>query len=123
MRRVSEEEMGAQIELQPKTAAGARLVATAESLAAPLACRAAEHDRNGHYPFENIAALKEAGYFVAPIPEDHGGQGVESVHDILVASTRLARGDPSTTLGLNMHLMVVINMARRRRVAPPRGGG
>jgi alkylation response protein AidB-like acyl-CoA dehydrogenase len=113
--------MAALIELQPETRAGARLVACAESLSQQLATTAVEHDTEGTYAFENLALLKQAGYFIAPIPEQFGGQGVESVHDILVASSRLARGDPSTALGLNMHLLVVMNVARRWRVAVHRG--
>jgi alkylation response protein AidB-like acyl-CoA dehydrogenase len=76
-----------------------------------------EHDADGTYAFENIELLKQAGYFTAPIPEQFGGQGVDSVHDVLVASSRLARGDASTTLGLNMHLVVVMNVAYRWRLA------
>jgi alkylation response protein AidB-like acyl-CoA dehydrogenase len=113
--------MPALIELQPETLAGARLVACAESLAAQLAATAAEHDEQGSYPHANVALLKAAGYFVAPIPEELGGQGVDSVHDLLVASSRLARGDPSSTLGLNMHLVVVLSMVQRWRVAGHRG--
>jgi alkylation response protein AidB-like acyl-CoA dehydrogenase len=113
--------MPALLELQPETRAGARLVACAESLAERLASTAAEHDTAGTYAFENMALLKQAGYFIAPIPEQFGGQGVDSVHDVLVASSRLARGDASTTLGLNMHLLVVMNVARRWRVAVHRG--
>jgi alkylation response protein AidB-like acyl-CoA dehydrogenase len=109
--------MPALIELQPETPAGARLVACAESLASHLAATAAEHDERGSYPHANVAVLKAAGYFVAPIPEELGGQGVDSVHDLLVASSRLARGDPSTTLGLNMHLVVVLSLVQRWRVA------
>jgi alkylation response protein AidB-like acyl-CoA dehydrogenase len=66
---------------------------------------------------ENVGLLKQAGYFTASIPEQFGGQGVESMFDILVASSRLARGDASTTIGLNMHLVVVSNMVHRWRVA------
>jgi alkylation response protein AidB-like acyl-CoA dehydrogenase len=113
--------MPALIELQPETPAGARLVECAESLAAPLAATAGEHDERGSYPHANVALLKAAGYFTAPIPRELGGQGVDSVHDILVASSRLARGDASTTLGLNMHLVVVLNMVQRWRVARHRG--
>jgi alkylation response protein AidB-like acyl-CoA dehydrogenase len=109
------------IELQAKTPAGVRLVACAESLAAQLADTAAEHDTRGTYPLENVGLLKEAGYFIAPIPAQFGGQGVDSVYDVLVASSRLARGDASTTLGLNMHLLVVMNMVHRWRIACQRG--
>jgi alkylation response protein AidB-like acyl-CoA dehydrogenase len=103
------------IELAAHTEAGARLVAIAEALAPELAARAAEHDRAGTYPFEAIAALKAAGYFAAPVPVELGGLGVSSAHDLVVASSRLARGDASVAIGVNMHLVAVLNMERRRR--------
>src|SRR5215212_9266402 len=87
------------IELTANTEAGARLVAVAEQLAEGLAARAAEHDRDGTYPFEAIDALTAAGYFAAPVPVDLGGLGVSSAHDLVVASSRLARGDASVTIG------------------------
>jgi len=105
------------IELKAHTDAGERLVATAERLAAELAGRAAEHDRDGSYPFEAIDALKAAGYFAAPVPVELGGLGVASAHDLVVASSRLARGDASVAIGVNMHLVAVLNMERRRQVA------
>ena len=105
------------IELTARTEAGARLVATAEKLSPRLGARAAEHDRDGSYPFEAIDALKTAGYFAAPIPIEIGGLGVSSAHDLVVASSRLARGDASVAIGVNMHLVAVHNMERRRQVA------
>ncbi len=105
------------IELTAHTEAGARLVAIAEELSPQLASRAAEHDRDGSYPFEAIDALKAAGYFAAPVPVELGGLGVSSAHDLVVASSRLARGDASMTIGVNMHLVAVLNMERRRQVA------
>jgi alkylation response protein AidB-like acyl-CoA dehydrogenase len=92
-------------------------VAAAERLAGELAARAAEHDRDGTYPFEAIEALRAVGYFAAPIPVELGGLGVWSAHDLVVASSRLARGDASVAIGVNMHLVAVLNMERRRRVA------
>jgi len=105
------------IELTAHTNAGVHLVATAEELSEELAARAAEHDRDGSYPFEAIDALKTAGYFAAPIPIEIGGLGVSSAHDLVVASSRLARGDASVAIGVNMHLVAVHNMERRRQVA------
>jgi alkylation response protein AidB-like acyl-CoA dehydrogenase len=105
------------IELKAHTDAGARLVAIAEELSEELAARAAEHDRDGTYPFEAIDALKAAGYFAAPIPGELGGLGVSSAHDLVVASSRLARGDASVAIGVNMHLAAVLNMERRRQIA------
>jgi L-evernosamine nitrososynthase len=110
-------EFGMPIELTADTQAGARLVAIAEELSEELARRAAEHDRDGTYPFEAIDALKAAGYFAAPVPVELGGLGVSSAHDLVVASSRLARGDASVAIGVNMHLVAVQNMERRRQVA------
>jgi alkylation response protein AidB-like acyl-CoA dehydrogenase len=109
------------IELTAHTDAGARLVAIAEALSEDLAARAAEHDREGSYPFEAIDALKAAGYFAAPVPVELGGLGVSSAHDLVVASSRLARGDASVAIGVNMHLVAVLNMERRRQVAVAAG--
>src|SRR5215217_9166335 len=105
------------IELIAHTPAGERLVVIAEELSMELAVRAAEHDRDRSYPFEAIDALKAAGYFAAPIPVELGGLGVSSAHDLVVASSRLARGDASVAIGVNMHLVAVHNMERRRQVA------
>jgi L-evernosamine nitrososynthase len=109
------------IELEAHTEAGARLVTLAEELSETLATRAGEHDRDGSYPFEAIAALKRARYFAAPVPVELGGLGVASAHDLVVASSRLARGDASVAIGVNMHLVAVLNMERRRRVAVAAG--
>ena len=109
------------MELTAKTAAGTALVATAERLAEDFAVRAAAHDRDGSYPFESIDSLRHAGYFAAPVPEELGGLGVSSVHDVIVASGRLARGDASVAIGVNMHLVVVLSVARRWRLARAAG--
>ena len=109
------------IELSAHTDTGARLVALAEELAPQLAARAAQHDRDGSYPFEAIEALKAAGYFAAPVPIALGGLGVSSAHDLVVASSRLARGDASVAIGVNMHLVAVLNMERRLQVAVAAG--
>jgi alkylation response protein AidB-like acyl-CoA dehydrogenase len=110
-----------QHELKAITESGRRLVALAEGLSADFATRADRHDRDGSYPFENIEALRQHRYLTAPIPEPLGGLGVESVHDLLIASSRLARGDASVTIGINMHLAVLLNIVRQGRVLRARG--
>ena len=109
------------IELKAHTDAGARLVAIAEELSEGFAANATEHDRDGTFPVEAIDALKDAGYFAAPVPVELGGLGVSSAHDLVVASSRLARGDASVAIGVNMHLVAVLNMERRREVAVAAG--
>jgi alkylation response protein AidB-like acyl-CoA dehydrogenase len=109
------------MELTAKTAAGRALVASAERLAEDFAVRAGAHDRDGSYPFESIDALRHARYFAAPVPDELGGLGVSSIHDVIVASGRLARGDASVAIGVNMHLVVVLSLARRWRMARAAG--
>src|SRR3954468_2336766 len=109
------------IELSAHTDAGGRLVAAAELLSEQLAASAAEHDREGSYPFEAIDLLRIVGYFAAPVPVERGGLGVSSAHDLVVASSRLARGNASVAIGVNMHLVAVHNMERRRQVAVAAG--
>lgn len=110
-------------ELQADTEAGRRLVALAESLAADFATRAGEHDREGSFPAENIDALRATGYLAAPVPRGCGGMGVETIRDVLVASSRLARGDGSTTIGVNMHLNVTMGLRRSYERALATGDG
>ncbi|MGH2969911.1 MAG: acyl-CoA dehydrogenase family protein, partial [Solirubrobacteraceae bacterium] len=105
------------LDLTARTEAGARLVRVAETLTGDLAGRAGVHDRDGTYPHESVDALKREGCFRAPIPVEHGGLGVTSVHDVLVASSRLARGDASVAIGVNMHLVLLMNIVRRWQVA------
>jgi alkylation response protein AidB-like acyl-CoA dehydrogenase len=104
-------------QLEAITEPGRRLVLLAEDLAADFATRAAQHDREGSFAHENVGALRRTGYLAAPIPLECGGMGVESVHDLLVASTRLARGDASTTIGVNMHLGNALRQVRGWRRA------
>jgi alkylation response protein AidB-like acyl-CoA dehydrogenase len=108
-------------ELQALTEPGRRLVALAEELAADFATRAVQHDREGSFAHENIDALRRSGYLAAPVPAEFGGMGVDCVHDILVASSRLARGDASTTIGVNMHLGNTMRQVRGWRRAAANG--
>jgi alkylation response protein AidB-like acyl-CoA dehydrogenase len=109
------------MELRARTPEGSALVASAERLAEDLAAGAAARDRDGSYPFEGIDRLRAAGYFGAPVPEALGGLGVGSIHDVVVASGRLARDDASLAIGVNMHLVVVLALARRWQMARAEG--
>jgi alkylation response protein AidB-like acyl-CoA dehydrogenase len=100
---------------------GRPLADLAETLAAEIAPRAAQHDREGTFPGHSLAAVKRSGYLTAPIPEELGGLGVGSVRDVVLASSRLAQGDASLTLGVNMHLVFVLNVVRRRAMAVAAG--
>jgi alkylation response protein AidB-like acyl-CoA dehydrogenase len=107
--------------LEATTAEGAALVASAESLAERFAPGATEHDRLGTFAAAHLEILREERFLSAPIPTELGGGGVSSIHDVLVAMSRLAEGDPSTTIGVNMHLAVLLNVLRSHGVLRHRG--
>jgi alkylation response protein AidB-like acyl-CoA dehydrogenase len=106
-----------QFELRPATEAGERLAELAERHAADFATRADQHDREGSFPQENWDEMKRSGYLAGSVPEEFGGIGVRSVHDLAIATGRLARGDASTAIGANMHLSCPWLFARLREDA------
>ncbi|HEX4983977.1 MAG TPA: acyl-CoA dehydrogenase family protein [Ilumatobacteraceae bacterium] len=104
-------------ELQATTQAGAVMVGDAERYAERFAAGALEHDRDGTFAAEHLEALRRGRFLVAPIPVEFGGGGVTSTHDVLIAASRLARGDVATTIGVNMHLSAMLNIVRQWQVA------
>ena len=104
-------------DLHADTEAGAAMVAAAEAFAASFTDGALAHDRDGTFAHEHLDALRAGGFLVAPIPADLGGGDVLSIHDVLVACSRLARGDASTAIGVNMHLALVLDLVRQWQVA------
>jgi alkylation response protein AidB-like acyl-CoA dehydrogenase len=78
-------------------------LALAEELAGELAGRAAEIDREGRFPSENIELLKERGYLRLPVPAELGGSEVD-LETMCEAQRILAGGCASTALAVNMHL-------------------
>ena len=109
-------------ELTAKTEAGARLVRLAESLAeragdAGRACTIARR------PSRTRASTRSSARATSPprSPPSYGGLGVTSVHDVVVASSRLARGDASVAIGVNMHLVILMNIVRRWQIAVAAG--
>ena len=52
-----------------------RFIDLAATLADDFAQRAAQHDEDGSFPYENYAPLKDSGYTIMTIPEELGGSG------------------------------------------------
>jgi alkylation response protein AidB-like acyl-CoA dehydrogenase len=86
------------------------LVELAGSLADRFAERAGEYDREGTFPFENYEEMREAGYLGLTVPEELGGRGA-SLHELILAQERLAMGDGSTALAVNMHVSPIGQLA------------
>lgn len=76
---------------------------TVEALALKFAERAAAHDREGSFPFENMADLRAAGYMKLTVPSEYGGDGI-SLYELVQAQERLATGDGSTALAVGWHV-------------------
>jgi alkylation response protein AidB-like acyl-CoA dehydrogenase len=79
------------------------LVRLAQRLASRCAERAAKHDREASFPFEDFADLHREGYLGLAVPKDLGGRGV-SIYDFCLVQEQLAKGSGATALGANMHL-------------------
>ncbi|MEX0783914.1 MAG: acyl-CoA dehydrogenase family protein [Dehalococcoidia bacterium] len=77
-------------------------VARAAAHADDFATRAAEHDREATYPFENIQKLHESGYMRMCLPEQFRGEDA-SVLELCLSQERLAQGCAATALAANMH--------------------
>lgn len=88
--------------------------ASAAELAREFAATAAQHDRDGSFPFANVARLHEAGFLALAIPPRYGGGGA-TLSALCDAVRTIAQGDASTALVLVMHLAVHASIARGER--------
>src|SRR6266545_2099817 len=100
----------------PAVGEGALLERTA-ALAADFATRAAAHDRDASFPFENFEALRDAGLLNLTVPVEFGGQGA-GLSLVCRVVEQIARGDASTALVLAMHYIYHAVFARARRWPP-----
>ena len=91
-----------QYELTP---AQRKLQAKARELASGhIAERAAEVDRSEEYPWDNIAVLKDAGFFGMTIPRAYGGAGASYLDVVLII------GEMAKCCGITGRIVVEANM-------------
>lgn len=102
----------------PLTERQARFVEQSRALAAKFSARAAEHDRDGSFPFENFVDLRASHYPAWVVPERYGGMGANLLEAVMIAET-LAEGDGSTALSAVMHLQTVGGAEERRTFPEP----
>jgi alkylation response protein AidB-like acyl-CoA dehydrogenase len=79
------------------------VISLAEELAEEFGARAAEVDRSGRFPTENIDRMKETGYLKIAVPEELGGLGAD-LETVCAAQAIIAGACASTALSSNMHI-------------------
>ena len=84
---------------------GADAIDEARRLAPRFAARAAEHDRDGSFPADDFADLRQSGLFGLMVPSRLGGMGA-GFADYAAVAYELARGNGATALVFNMHASV-----------------
>ncbi|WP_213738131.1 acyl-CoA dehydrogenase family protein [Bradyrhizobium sp. dw_411] len=83
----------------------------ANALASEFASRAAQHDRDASFPFENFEALSKAGLLALTVPAALGGDGAGALDAARILGI-FGKADPSTALVLSMHYIQHLVMAR-----------
>ncbi|MCH6588010.1 MAG: acyl-CoA dehydrogenase family protein [Proteobacteria bacterium] len=87
------------------TEAQEQLRARAAALAAEvIAPRAAEVDRSEQYPWDNVTALREAGFMGMTLPGQYGGQGLGYLDAVLVIE------EIAKVCGVTARIVVEANM-------------
>src|SRR5678815_2268329 len=72
-----------------------------------FAPRAATHDRDASFPFDDYADLRAEKFLGLCIPERYGGLGASYETYCLVAE-QLAQGHASTSLTFNLHCLALM---------------
>ncbi len=88
------------------TKPSSEIVQIATDLSQKFAARAAQHDVEGSFPYENYDDMRAAGYPKLSIPVELGGWGA-GLLDCVKAQEILAIGDGSTALAIAMHVHVI----------------
>ncbi|MDQ2653820.1 MAG: acyl-CoA/acyl-ACP dehydrogenase [Chloroflexota bacterium] len=92
-------------------------VPLAAELATEFAARAAGHDQENTFPFENFTRMEETGFLRLAVPRELGGLGA-SMRQVCYAQAALARGCAGTAIAVNMHqYLVLANVFRWRKGA------
>ena len=91
----------------------ADLDAVLADLTARFAATADQHDRDASFPFENFAALKDAGLLTLTAPKALGGEGADLPTTLKVVRA-VARGEPATALVLVMQYLFQASLAGSR---------
>jgi alkylation response protein AidB-like acyl-CoA dehydrogenase len=105
---------GSSVRKEPSVDAAPTLFDKANLLASEFAARAARHDRDASFPFENFAQLSESGLLALTVPAALGGLGAGALEAARIINI-FGKADPSTALVLSMHYIQHLVMARSTR--------
>ena len=105
---------GGSVRKEPPTDATPSAFERASLLASEFAARAARHDREASFPFENFNQLSKAGLLALTVPAALGGAGAGALDAARIINI-LGKADPSTALVLSMHYIQHLVMARSTR--------
>ena len=75
-----------------------------------FAPRAARHDAEASFPYENYADLRRAGFLALTVPKEYGGLGADPIA-YAHALREIAKGCSATGLTFNMHSTVTTFVA------------
>ncbi|HWQ12066.1 MAG TPA: acyl-CoA dehydrogenase family protein [Roseiflexaceae bacterium] len=95
-----------------------RIVALAEDLARRFAHRADDYDRDGRFPHENYAELRDSGYLRLVVPPEYGGEGAD-LFEMVLAQERLGRGDGATAMAVDMTIHLIGRLRETRAWPEP----
>jgi alkylation response protein AidB-like acyl-CoA dehydrogenase len=91
----------------------------AKRLASEFAARAALHDRDASFPFENFDQLAEAGLLALTVPTALGGSGAGALDAARIIGI-FGKADPSTALVLSMHYIQHLDGEEHALAGPAR---
>ncbi|WP_240762106.1 acyl-CoA dehydrogenase family protein [Paenibacillus thalictri] len=87
----------------------AAIAERSDQLAKLFVERAAKHDAEGSFPFDNFADMKATGYLALTVPRAFGGEEA-SLYEMVLAQERIARGDGSTALAVGWHIGTMLQL-------------
>jgi len=94
-----------------------KIMSVAAELADLFGERAARHEADGTFPYENYEDVRRTGYHLLTVPESYGGWGA-TVGEAVRAQARLGEGCASTALVMSMQL-IQIGRAVESQAWPP----
>ncbi len=103
--------------IAPRTPAGERVIAAANTLIEPFRMRADAADRANEICAENYLDMQRSGVAAAFVPEELGGMGLRSMHDWILTIATLAKGDGSAAIAISMHLSATRGLAALYRAS------